>query len=210
MRLLLMGAPASGKGTVAEGLVDILNIKTVSPGRLLRQLPESHPKYAEVNDAMEKGILAPYQLTADLLKEELEKDTYKNGFILDGWMRNLDQKNYFDPKPDWVVYIKISDNTAIRRISGRRLCEDTGETFNIYTFSEEDLEKFKDCKNVIHREDDKEETVRKRLEVYHTETIPVVEHYREQGNLLEIDGEGSPDEVLNLVVEKIREVNDKN
>ncbi len=210
MKLLFMGAPASGKGTVAEDLAPILNIKAIGPGKLLRALTEDSPHYEEVNEAMDKGILAPNQVTADLLRTELEKEEYAKGFILDGWMRDLEQKDFFDPKPDYVIFIKISDETAIKRISGRRICKDNGETFNIYTFPKEELEKFKDCSEVVQREDDNEETVKTRLQVFHEDTMPVIRFYKNQGNLIEIDGEGTPEEVLELVVESLKKINDKN
>jgi adenylate kinase len=147
---------------------------------------------------MIKGELAPNNITAEILRTALQGEAFKNGYILDGWARQLSDLEQFDPEPDLVVVLNISRETSIKRVSGRRLCSLDGETYNIYTMPPEDLKK---CHGTLtQREDDTTEAVNKRLDIYYNSTVKVLDFYKKKGVLVELDGEGSPDEVFSLLV----------
>jgi adenylate kinase len=205
MKIMLMGAPASGKGTVGAIVSKKLNIPIFSVGDLLRDIPESSLFYQPLHKSMDAGDLAPNSIPAGAIREELKKDIYKDGFLLDGWMRDLEQKDYFDPNVNLVILIAISRETAMKRISGRRFCPKDDFSCNIYTLPPKDPNKCDKCGGeLIQRKDDTEEVAKHRFELYKKDVLPVVEYYRKQGNLLEIDGEGTPDEVADLVLAALK------
>lgn len=177
MKLLLIGAPASGKGTLGGFLAGKLNVPIVSVGGLLRAIPETDKNYQEIHKYMDIGHLVPSEITSAILREELSKEAYSMGYILDGWMRGLDEKNYFDPEVDFAVFINVSDETSMERARGRN----TG------------------------REDDNEEVVKRRLGIFHNETQPVLEFYRSAGKLIEVDGEPPREQVLELTLAALKE-----
>ena len=197
MKILIIGPPASGKGTIGDLLSVKLRIPLVSGGELLRALTAKHPRYEELHKKMDAGELAPSDLVADLLKERVSHSDCSNGYILDGWARNINNLKYFDPKFDLVLFLDISEETAIKRISGRRICELTGETYNIYTMDKKELA---ECPSgFTQRDDDKENVVKERLAVYRKETSPVIEYFKKQHILVEIDAEPAPEEVFKNV-----------
>lgn len=198
MKILLMGPPACGKGTIGKMLSEKLGLPLFGGGQLLRDLPKSHPRYDEINKIMEEGKLAPQEFVAELLEKRCDEDDCKNGFILDGWGRAMIDLELFDPVFDHVLLINISDETVMKRITGRRLCTSDGQVYNIYTLPKEELEK---CTGeLIQREDDTPEVVKTRLEVQRPRE-EVKEYFRKQGNLVEIDGEGLPEEVFQSALE---------
>jgi len=194
MKILLIGPPASGKGTIGELLSSKLKMPVISGGDLLRALPTTHPRYKELHEKMDKGDLAPSDLIAGLLKERVQHEDCSKGYILDGWARKLDNLQYFDPGFDLVLFLHISEDTVVRRVSGRRMCLADGEIYNIYTMTPDQL--LKCDSDFTQREDDKEDVVRERLKVYHEETQPVIEYFKKQGVLIEIDAEPSPEEIF--------------
>ena len=201
MKILLIGPPASGKGTIGEMLSERLNLPLISVGRLLRAIPENHPRYKELHDLMDSGELAPHDLTAETLKERLKEEDCAEGYLLDGYIRNIIQLDHFNPELDVALFIDIEPETTMKRISGRRICEADGFTCNIFTMDEDDPHNCNKCSGeLIQREDDKEEAVMERLEVYAEETLPVVEHFEKEDILRRIDGEGSPEEVFELAL----------
>lgn len=194
MKILLMGPQGCGKGTQGERLSEKLHIPLVGAGNLLRSLTKSHPRYTEVMQYINAGNLAPFELVADLLVDRVSQPDCANGYLLDGWARDMGNLGFFDPGFDKVLVFNISRETSIKRITGRRICETDGKTYNIYTLPEEELAK---CKGAfIQREDDTEEAVSVRLDVYYTKTIEVIEHFKLQGISVEVDAEGTPDEVF--------------
>ena len=168
MKFLLIGPPASGKGTLGELLSEKLSLPIVSVGEVLRDVPADSPSYQKIHEFMDQGLLVPSDLAAGLLSEELSKEKYSRGFIRDGWMRDVDQQNHFDPNVDFAIYVKVSNETAIKRAQNR----------------------------TDKREDDADEVVRRRLELFHTDTMPVVESFRAAGKLIEVNGEPSREEVF--------------
>lgn len=194
MKILILGPQGSGKGTVGKMLCERLNIAHVSSGELLRNLPVTHPKFQEVQDTMNKGDLVSQKLVASLIRERVEDADCSKGYLLDGWGRAMIDLKYFDPGFDVVLVLNISRETSVKRITGRRICDTDGQTYNIYTLPREELEK---CTgNLIQREDDTEEAVNHRLDIYYSETLDVINHFKSKGLVTEVDAEGMPDEVL--------------
>ncbi len=190
MKILLMGPPGSGKGTLGEMLSQKMGVSLISVGQTLRDLSKNSPEGVRIHAYLDRGELAPNDLVAQILKVRLNKQDCQKGFILDGWGRKLSDIQIFDPGFDKVVVLNISNETIIKRISGRRMCDTDGKIYNIYTFSEEDLKK---CKGYLtQRSDDTEEVVKKRIESYQTETLPTIEYFRNRNLLVELDAEGSP------------------
>lgn len=201
MKLLLLGPPASGKGTVGGLLSEKIKLPITSVGALFRALPESNPYYELIHDQMDKGELVPNQVAAGVLQSELKEAKYANGFILDGWMRDLEQKEHFEPDVDWAIFIKVSEDTVIKRISGRRFCPRDRFMCNVFTLPPKNPNHCDKCSGELEqRDDDNEEVVKTRLDLYHNDTVPVIEYYRGRRKLLEVDGEGTPEEVLELIL----------
>lgn len=204
MKILLMGPPACGKGTVGQLLSEKIGLPIFSVGGLLRDIPKESIFYEPLHEKMDKGVLAPNSVTAGIIRDELKDEKYKNGFILDGWMRDLEQRDYFDPSPDIVIFINISEETSIKRISGRRFCGNDDFTCNIYTLPPKNDEKCDICNApLLQRDDDKEEVVKTRLALYRNETLPVVNTYKQEGIIIEVDGEGPPSQVLQFILDKL-------
>lgn len=198
MILVMMGPQASGKGTQGEMLSQKFNLPLVTNGVLLRNLPTDHPQKEKVDKAMNKGELVDQKFMASLIKERIAKPDCANGYILDGWMRAFVDLDYFFPPLDFFIYVTLPKEESIKRISGRRVCTLDGKTYNIYTLSPEEYEYCKD--NLIQRADDTKEAVERRLQIFYTETMQVIEHFRKKDKVIEVDGMGTPEEVFSRIV----------
>lgn len=204
MKILLIGPPASGKGTVGEKLSGRLDIPLISVGELLRAIPKDNPLKGKIDEIMERGDLVPQSIIAQLLKEEISKEPSSGGFIFDGWGRRKEDLDYFDPGFDKVILLEISPETALRRIASRRTCEKCGAVFNIEYIppKKEGVCDFCGGK-VTKREDEGEETTKKRLGVFYNETKDTIDFYKKNGKLLEINAEGTPNQVFDLVLKAL-------
>ena len=203
MRLILMGAPGSGKGTQAEKLMDEFDCRQISTGVLLRQAIESGSELGKrVQKIMSEGLLVSDDIVLDLIKHELS-EIGENGFLLDGYPRNINQAkslnqllDNIDKPLDYSILINVPSEILIKRLSGRRTCSITGKTLNIYFSSENEID---ECVSkggeLLQREDDNEESITKRIEVYEEQTEPMVDFYRSTGLLHSIDGQGSVEDV---------------
>lgn len=201
MIIQMMGPQACGKGTQAELLSKALQLPIVSLGDLLRNIPKDFPQYTQVEKQMKAGELVDFEITANVIKHAISKPIYKHGYILDGWGRILEQYKFFDPLPDIVIFINIPREESLRRISGRRICESTGEVVNIYTLSPEEVSK---CAGpLVQREDDTPDAINRRLDIFENDTMPVVKKYRTQGNLIEVSGLGTPEEVFGRILKAL-------
>ena len=203
MRLILMGAPGSGKGTQAEKLMDEFGCQQISTGVLLRQAIESGSELGrKVQKIMSEGLLVSDEIVLDLIKSELS-EIGENGFLLDGCPRNINQAKSLNEllenidKPlDYSILIDVPSEILIKRLSGRRTCSLTGKTLNIYFSSENEIDQcLSKGGELLQREDDNEESITKRIEVYEEQTEPMVHFYRSNGLLHTIDGQGSVDDV---------------
>lgn len=204
MRVILLGAPGSGKGTLAGILNKKLEIPHISSGDIFRENIKNETKLGKiVKSYIDNGQLVPDEVTIDLIKERLKKDDCKNGFILDGYPRTIQQAQSLDmlltnegTKIDVVVNISVSNNEIVKRITGRRVCMSCKAIYHIKNMNCKEDEICNKCKcKLIQRDDDKEETVIKRLSVYRTYTKPLEEYYEQKGVLRAVDGNLSPETV---------------
>lgn len=210
MRIVLLGAPGSGKGTQAKRLMADRNIPQISTGDILRAAVAAGTRFGQkAKDIMEAGQLVSDDVMLGIISERLaEKDTEK-GFILDGFPRTKQQARDLDElldeleRPlDAAVLMDVDFDILMKRLTGRRTCSVTGKLLNIHFSSQEELD---ECRNaggeLVQREDDNEDTIRSRLEVYREQTEPLVDFYRKRGKLKSIDAEGTMDEVYERLLE---------
>lgn len=208
MRIVLLGAPGSGKGTQSQRLVKEHGIPQISTGDLLRAaVANGTPLGVRAKEAMDAGKLVEDEIVLGMIRERLAEPDVANGFILDGFPRNLLQADALDAlltelgQPlDAVVQMDVDYAELMRRISGRRSCADCGAVFNVLTTPAAQIEHEKCPKTgephkLIQRPDDTEETVAKRLKVYEEKTRPLIDYYDQKGILQTIDAEGDVEDV---------------
>jgi len=206
--VLLLGAPGAGKGTQSKRLADEFGIEHVTTGDALRankDMDISHmdTEYDTPRAYMEAGELVPDEVVNEIVKTALQE---ADGYVLDGYPRNLDQAEYLSDITDLdaVVFLDVSKSELVDRLTGRRVCDDCGANYHVEFSPPESEGVCDDCGgDLIQRDDDTEDTVRERLRVYEENTEPVVEHYRDEGVLVEIDGEGTPDEVFDAIRDEV-------
>ncbi len=205
MKVILLGAPGAGKGTQAVRLAKRYNIPHISTGDIFRSnIKERTPIGIVAKSYIDKGQLVPDEVTIQIVKERLEKDDCKNGYLLDGFPRTVSQAEALDgfSEIDSVVNIDVPLNKLMRRITGRRVCGKCGESYHI-----DYLDGSTSCRKcdgeLIQRADDNEETVGKRLEVYEKQTAPLIDHYKSKGKLIDIDGDGDIDSVFAAIIERL-------
>lgn len=205
MKVILLGAPGAGKGTQAVRLAQRYNIPHISTGDIFRSnIKERTPIGIVAKSYIDKGQLVPDEVTIQIVRERLEKDDCKNGYLLDGFPRTVSQAEALDgfSEVDSVVNIDVPLHKLMRRITGRRVCGKCGESYHI-----DYLDGSTSCKKcdgtLIQRADDNEETVGKRLEVYEKQTAPLIDHYKSKGKLIDIDGDGDIDSVFAAIVERL-------
>lgn len=208
MRIVLLGAPGSGKGTQAKLLIEKLNIPQISTGDLLRAAVEAQtPLGRQAKTIMDAGQLVPNDLVLGLIRERLSSPDTRNGFILDGFPRNIEQAEELDRLLSSVsmpiqksILIDVDFDILMQRLTGRLTCEDCGAVFNIFTNPPSLEEECDKCGGKLHhRSDDNEETIGKRLRVYETQTQPVAEYYEKQGKLSVVEGKGEIEDIFVLV-----------
>lgn len=214
MRLIMLGAPGAGKGTQAKKLANKYNIPHISTGDIFRANIKNKTELGEkAKQFMDKGLLVPDELVVDLVVDRLNEDDAKEGFILDGFPRTIPQAkaldntlNDLDMKIDYAVDIDVKDEAIVKRMSGRRACVGCGATYHTITIPPKVEGICDTCgKELILREDDKPETVLKRLGVYHEQTQPLIDYYKEQGILMTIDGSLPIADITKMIVNKLGE-----
>jgi len=183
MKIILLGAPGAGKGTQATFIKEKYNITQISTGDMLRTAVEkATPLGLEVKKIMDKGELVPDQVILDLVKERIQQDDCRDGFLLDGFPRTLDQAESLkknDILIDFVIEIDVTDEEILQRMSGRRIHPASGRTYNvIYNPPKQEGKDDESGEDLIQRDDDRPETVKKRLDVYHEQTKPLIEYYK--------------------------------
>jgi adenylate kinase len=211
--IILLGAPGAGKGTQAVMLSEKLKITQVASGDLFRQALQKETELGKKAKVyMEKGQLVPDEITIQMVLERLSSPDLKNGAILDGFPRNIKQAEALDKamaaskkKIDKVVYIKVSEKELLKRLSGRWICRNCQAPYHEVDSPPKAKGKCDRCGGELYqRADDNTETVKKRLKVYFAETMPLIDYYKKVGKLLEIEGEGSTDEVNRRIVTALR------
>jgi len=197
MKILLIGPPASGKGTIGILLSERLKIPIISVGKLLRSINPRSPYYVGIKESIDRGDLAPNNIVGKILEKRVQDKDCLRGYILDGWVRQLSDLDYFNPRFDLVLLLRISAEVSMRRIVGRRECKVDGSIYNIFTNPPINPGICDLCgATLVQREDDKEEIVLKRLENYKEKTSPSLELFRKMGILTEVNGDKSPEEVF--------------
>lgn len=205
MNIVLMGPPGAGKGTQAKRIAHKYNIPHISTGDMLREaVAAGNDLGLKVGEIMEKGLLVPDTLMIGLVKERLSRGDARNGFILDGFPRTVEQAGALDEmleeldrKVDVVLLVNSSEEVVVDRISSRRVCPKCGKVYNLLTIKPQidglcDV----DGSELVQRDDDLPETVRSRYRVYAEKTAPVIDYYsNSEVFFLDIDGSGNIDEV---------------
>jgi len=204
MRIVLLGAPGSGKGTQAKNLMAEKNIPQVSTGDMLREAVATGTRFGlKAKAVMDAGNLVPDEVVLGIISERLSQPDAEDGFILDGFPRTtqqaLDLEDLLDEMGtplDTAVLMDIDFDILMKRLTGRRTCSLTGELLNVYFSSQEELDKCTSAGGeLIQREDDNEETIANRLAVYRENTEPLIDFYKQRRKLTAINAEGDVAEV---------------
>ena len=200
MKLIFLGPPGAGKGSLAEKAVDILNLPHVSTGAIFRSaLAAGTPLGLKVKAIMEAGKLVDDETTIGLVRERLAQEDTQKGYILDGFPRTIPQAEALTQfsKVDKVVNFDIPDSLVQERLGGRRVCRKCGYNFHV-VFNKPKEEKVCDhCGGEVYtRDDDRAEAIQERLEVYRAQTAPLIDFYRDKGLLVDVDARPTVDQVL--------------
>ena len=205
MKIIMLGAPGAGKGTQAKQIADKYKIPHISTGDIFRANIKNNTELGQkAKQYMDQGLLVPDELTCDLVMDRIKQDDCKNGFILDGFPRTIPQEEALDAaldkineKMDYAINVDVPDENIVNRMGGRRCCLNCGATYHVVTIPTK-VEGICDrCGSpVVLRDDDKPETVQKRLTVYHDQTQPLIDYYEKQSILKTVDGTKSMEAVF--------------
>ena len=214
MKIIMLGAPGAGKGTQAKMIAEKCGNPHISTGDIFRANIKNGPELgAKAKEYMDKGLLVPDELVCDLVVDRIQQADCEKGYILDGFPRTIPQAealenalNAIEQKLDYAIDIDVPDENIINRMSGRRACVGCGATYHVL-FNPTKVEgKCDVCgESLILRDDDKPETVKKRLDVYHTQTQPLIDFYTERKVLVEVDGTQSMDKVFDDIMKILGE-----
>ncbi|MBI1215211.1 MAG: adenylate kinase [Alphaproteobacteria bacterium] len=211
MRIILLGPPGAGKGTQAKRIADKYDVPAISAGDLFRARIKDpgDPLGKELKEILDSGALVPNEITVKMISDRLDQDDCKNGFILDGFPRSVEQAESLQKmlkekgiELDAVVQIGVDDDKLVERISGRFSCGECGEGYHDKFKQPHDPSTCDKCGAVdkfTRRSDDNEETVRDRLHTYHTQTAPILPFYEERGMLKTVDGMADMDDVTRQI-----------
>lgn len=213
MNIILMGPPGAGKGTQAKRIAQIFKIPHISTGDMLREaVAAGNDLGLKVKEIMDKGLLVPDDLMIDLVRERLSREDTRNGFILDGFPRTVEQAAALDEmledlgrKIDVALLVNADEEEVVKRISSRRVCPECGKVYNLLTIRPKVEGRCdNDGAELIQRDDDMPETVRARYRVYLEKTEPVIQYYSSnKSQFLEVDGTGEIDLVTDKIVEHL-------
>ena len=209
MRIIMLGAPGAGKGTQAKKIAEKYNIPHISTGDIFRaNIKNGTELGVKAKSYMDQGLLVPDELVVDLVADRIQQDDAKAGYVLDGFPRTILQAESLDAalakmgqKIDYAVDVEVPDENIVNRMSGRRACVKCGATYHLQ-YAKPKAEGVCDVcgEQLILRDDDKPETVQKRLGVYHQQTQPLIDYYENQNVLKEVDGTKDMEEVFADIV----------
>lgn len=209
MKIIMLGAPGAGKGTQAKKIAEKYGIPHISTGDIFRaNIKDGTELGKKAKTYMDQGALVPDELVVDLVVDRVGKEDAKNGYVLDGFPRTIPQAEALDKaleeihdKVDYAINVEVPDDNIINRMSGRRACVDCGGTYHI-KYNPTKVENICDAcgGKLILRDDDKPETVKNRLQVYHEQTQPLIDYYSKKGIMKEVDGTVDMEEVFQAIV----------
>ena len=212
MKIIMLGAPGAGKGTQAKMIAEKYGLPHVSTGDIFRaNLKEGTPLGMKAKEYMDKGALVPDELTVEILLDRVAKDDCSGGYVLDGFPRTIPQAEVLDSElakiddaVDLAIDVEVPDENIVRRMSGRRACLKCGATYHIEHIPPKKEGICDACgEPLVQRDDDREETVKKRLAVYHEQTQPLIDYYTKKGILKTVDGTKDMKDVFADIVEII-------
>lgn len=213
MRIVFLGGPGAGKGTQAQKLAKEYEIAHIATGDILRQaIKDGTEMGVKAKSYMDKGLLVPDEVVIGIIKDRLAMDDVKSGFVLDGFPRTVPQAEALDKitkemdmPMDAAVNIKTSSEAVVERLSGRRTCKECQTVYHILYSPTKTEGKCDRCGGELYqRDDDKEETIRKRLDVYEKQTFPLLEYYKSFGKVMEVSGDVPIDEVFDSIIQALR------
>ena len=210
MKIIMLGAPGAGKGTQAKKIAEKYHIPHISTGDIFRANIKNGTELGKkAKTYMNQGLLVPDELTVDLVIDRVGQDDCKDGYILDGFPRTIPQAECLDAalekrgeKVDFAIDVEVPDENIVNRMSGRRACVGCGATYHI-KYNPTKVDGVCDAcgEKLVLRDDDKPETVQKRLGVYHDQTQPLIDYYTKSGVLKEVDGTVDMEDVFQAIVE---------
>lgn len=209
MKIIMLGAPGAGKGTQAKKIAEKCGIPHISTGDIFRANIKNGTELGKkAKTYMDQGLLVPDELVCDLVVDRIQQDDCKKGYILDGFPRTIPQAESLDKalqaigeKMDYAIDVEVPDENIVKRMGGRRACVGCGATYHL-VYAPTKKEGICDVcgGELILRDDDKPETVQKRLGVYHEQTQPLIDYYKNQGILREVDGSGDMEDVFKEIL----------
>ena len=209
MKIIMLGAPGAGKGTQAKKIADKYQIPHISTGDIFRaNIKEGTELGKKAKSYMDQGLLVPDELTLELIMDRFQNPDCANGYVLDGFPRTIPQAEALTAALekngetiDYAINVEVPDENIVTRMSGRRACLACGATYHV-VYAPTKTEGVCDrCgEKLVLRDDDKPETVKKRLDVYHSQTLPLIDYYTKQGKLVEVDGTQNVDAVFDAIV----------
>ena len=209
MKIIMLGAPGAGKGTQAKRIAQKYTIPHISTGDIFRTNIKNGTELGKkAKEYMDQGLLVPDELTCDLVMDRIQQDDCKNGFVLDGFPRTIQQAESLDAalskigqKMDYAIDVDVPDENIVNRMGGRRACLSCGATYHV-EFNPTKAEGVCDAcgAQTVLRDDDKPETVQKRLTVYHDQTQPLIDYYKKQDILKSVDGTQPMEAVFDAII----------
>ena len=209
MKIIMLGAPGAGKGTQAKKIADKYQIPHISTGDIFRaNIKEGTELGKKAKSYMDQGLLVPDELALELIMDRFQNPDCANGYVLDGFPRTIPQAEALTAALekngetiDYAINVEVPDENIVARMSGRRACLACGATYHVvYAPTKEEGICDRCGEKLVLRDDDKPETVKKRLDVYHSQTQPLIDYYTKQGKLVEVDGTQNVDAVFDAIV----------
>ena len=214
MKIVMLGAPGAGKGTQAKMLADQYAIPHISTGDIFRaNIKEGTELGKKAKEFIDAGALVPDELTVDLVMDRIDHEDCKKGYILDGFPRTINQAEKLTEALgvkggdiDYAVNVDVPDEAIVERMAGRRMCPNCGASYHVVNIPPKKDGICDRCgEELITRKDDQPETVKKRLAVYHEQTRPLYDYYKEKGLVVDVDGTKPMEEVFQAMVSRLGE-----